>query len=86
MALDASLVRVIHRHRIGRYSFTRVSPLTYVAEQPVAVILWLHDGGGRVPGVCVPLDKAKLRRGATRRIFVYDGETTDPRVEPVGPA
>ena len=80
-----ALVRVIHRHRIGRLTFTRVSPPTYVAKRPVAVLVWLHQGEGRLPGVYVPLDEARLRPGATRRIFMYDGETTDPRSAPVRP-
>lgn len=72
-------VRVIHRHRIGRRAFTRVSELAYLGGRPFAVLTWIHHGDGLVPGVCVPLDGAKLRPGATRRMFRYDGETADPR-------
>ena len=72
-------VRVIHRHRIGRHTFIRVSEITYRGEQPFAVLAWLHHGKEQVPAVCVALDPAKLRPGSQRRIFHYDDETADPR-------
>lgn len=35
--------------------------------------------GSTVPGICVELDPAKLRKGPGRRIMRYDGVTVDPR-------
>ena len=81
----APSVRVIHRHRIGRYAFTRVSPLTYLRDEPVAVLAWLNDGTVTYPGVIVTLDRAKLRPGGMRHLFLYDGETADPRTPTARP-
>jgi hypothetical protein len=72
-------VRVIHRHRIGKTVFARVSELTYRDGQPFAVLTWIQFGEMLAPCVCVPLDPAKLRRGSDRRVFRYDGITVDPR-------
>lgn len=72
-------VRVVHKHRIGKTVFARVSELSYSGDVPLAVLTWLHQPAGRVPCVCVELDPQKLRRGANRRIFYYDDVTTDPR-------
>jgi hypothetical protein len=70
---------VIHRHQIGSREFTRVSELSYVDRRPVVVITWLHFDESLVPGVCVQLDPARLRKGPGRRILRYDGTTVDPR-------
>ena len=59
--------------------FARVSELSYSGEHPIAVLSWLHDGDARMPGVCVELDPAKLHQGSSRRVFLYDGITEDPR-------
>ena len=73
-------VRVIHRHRIGqRPAFVRVSELSFNGRHPVAILSWLNEGALRTPGVCVELDPAKLHSGAGRRLWMYEGETTDPR-------
>jgi hypothetical protein len=76
----AATVRVIHRHRIGgQRPFTRVSELTYSQNRPIAVLSWLTYEGMRTPCVWVELDPSRLRSGADRRVYVYDGVTTDPR-------
>lgn len=72
-------IRVVHRHRIGRHVFARVSELTYLGNRPMAVLSWLHHGEKITPGVCVELDPVKLRQGATRRLYRYEGITDDPR-------
>lgn len=80
---SASL-RVLHRHRIGhQLPFTRVSELVYRGDDPLVVLSWLHESGARIPGVCIALDRALLHRGPNRKVFLYDGITTDPRFEPV---
>ena len=78
---DQGAIRVIHKHRIGKRQFARVSELTYSGNRPVAVLTWFHSGGERMPCVWVELDPARLRTGANRRLFFYDGVTTDPRFE-----
>jgi hypothetical protein len=73
-------VRVMHRHRIGSQpEFMRISELSFNGRCPVAVLTWLHEGGARIPGVCVELDPTKLRRARARLLFLYDGITADPR-------
>jgi len=64
----------------------RVSELVYRGEDPFAVLSWLFEGGTRIPGVCVLLDPNLLRRGASRKIFRYDGLTSDPRFETFDPS
>ena len=59
--------------------FARVSELSYNGNTPVAVLTWLHFNESRTPGVCVDLDPQKLRRGSNRRVYYYDGVTSDPR-------
>ena len=83
-AADAGAVKIIHRHRIGRTVFARVSELTYSGRQPLAVLSWVYVDDVRTPCVCVPLDPKRLRPGANRRIFVYDGVTADPRFAEAG--
>jgi DNA polymerase III delta prime subunit len=53
------------------------------SERPLAVLTWRHYAGVRTPCVCVELDPAKLRGGSGRRVYVYDGTTTDPRFDTV---
>ena len=79
MLKTAAPTKVIHRHSMRGRVFTKVSELTYVGEQPVVVLSWMHHGESRIPGVFVPLDSAKLKPGATRRLFNYSGVTIDPR-------
>jgi hypothetical protein len=82
--MGEATVRVIHRHRIGQQPpFARVSELVYSQERPLAVLTWLNYDGVRTPCVCVELDPAKLRGGSGRRVYVYDGTTTDPRFDTV---
>lgn len=80
MALaDGAAIRVIHRHKIGKTVFARVSELTYRDGQPYAVLTWIQFGEMLAPCVCVQLDPAKLRPGSDRRVFRYEGITVDPR-------
>jgi hypothetical protein len=79
-ATRAGTIKVIHRHRIGRQVFARVSELTYRGAQPLAVLSWVYMDDVRTPCVCVELDRARLRQGANRRLFTYDGVTVDPRL------
>jgi hypothetical protein len=76
-------IRVIHRHRIGRHVFARLSELTYRDARPFAVLSWINFGSVRTPCVCVELDPALLRSGANRRLFFYDNTTCDPRFTPL---
>ena len=77
-----SRIRVLHRHRIGhQLPFTRVSELVYRGEEPLAVLSWLHESNTRIPAVCIALDSAMLHRGPSRKVFLYDGLTIDPRFE-----
>jgi len=55
-------------------------------EDPLAALSWLYEGGTRIPGVCVLFDPNLLRRGASRKIFRYDGLTSDPRFETFYPS
>jgi hypothetical protein len=75
----AASTRVIHRHRIGRTVFARVSALTYRDGKPLAVLTWIQFGDMLAPCVCIELDPAKLRPGSQRRVYRYDGITIDPR-------
>jgi hypothetical protein len=80
MALaHGAAVRVIHRHRIGKTVFARVSELTYRDGQPLAVLTWIQLREVLAPCVCVQLDPAKLHPGSDRHVFRYDGVTADPR-------
>ena len=75
--------RVVHRHRIGRYRFRRVSELVFVRGKPFAVLEWVDLSGDRTP-LYLPLDPGKLHaRGTPRNLFYYDETTTDPRFEDV---
>lgn len=43
--MGEAMVRVIHRHRIGRQpAFARVSELIYSQERPLALLTWLNSG------------------------------------------
>lgn len=72
-------IRVIHRHRIGRLVFARVSELVFRDARPLAVLSWTSFGAVRTPLVCFELDPARLRAGANRRIYLYADVTWDPR-------
>ena len=80
-SLPRTPLKVIHRHRIGRRRYKRVSELVFVAGgAPRAVLEWVDLGGVRSPLYIVELDPAKLRRAPRlRNTYYYDGETIDPR-------
>jgi len=87
MGRASAELRVLHRHRIGRQrAFIRVSELVYRGEDPLAVLSWLHQSGTRIPGVCIALDPTQLHCGPSRKVFLYDGVTSDPRFEALVPS
>jgi hypothetical protein len=58
----------------------RVSELVHVDGRPVALLDWVNLGGIRTPLYVCHLDAGKLRPDAnSRKVFHYDGITTDPR-------
>ena len=74
-------LRVLHRHRIGGHHLKRVSELVYVRGQPNAVLEWIDLAGVRAP-LYIPLDPEQLHAPPRMHsLFVYDGETRDPRFE-----
>ena len=78
-------IQVIHRHRIGRRTFRRVSELVFAHGEAKAVLGWIDLGGVRTP-VCLPLDRSKLRKPKGRGIaWYYDEVTADPRFEELQP-
>jgi len=83
-------LRVIHRHRVGRLEFRRVSELVYVRGRPKAILGWIDVGGVRTPIFMCDLDPAKLRKAGggndEKSTYYYDSVTVDPRYEELGPA
>ena len=83
-------LRVIHRHRVGRLEFRRVSELVFVRGRPKAILGWIDVGDMRTPIFMCDLDPAKLRKAAAgndaRNTYYYDAVTVDPRYEELGPA
>jgi hypothetical protein len=87
-------LRVIHRHRVGRLEFRRVSELVFVRGRPKAILGWIDVGGVRTPIFMCDLDPAKLRKAApgnsardhAKDTYYYDSVTVDPRYEELGPA
>jgi hypothetical protein len=76
------VTKVIHRHRVGTHAFSRVSELVFVAGRPRAVLEWLDLGGVRTPVYLAELDPKKLRASPhLRRVYFYDGVTSDPRFD-----
>jgi hypothetical protein len=74
-------LKVIHRHRVGRRIFRRVSELVFIGEQPRAVLDWVNMAGDRSP-VYMDLDRRRLRKlSGARHTYVYDAQTSDPRFE-----
>jgi hypothetical protein len=74
--------RVIHRHRVGRRVFRRVSELVFVRGQPKALLGWVDLGGVRTPLYICDLDRAKLHRAkGMRGLYYYDDTTVDPRFD-----
>ncbi|HZM33234.1 MAG TPA: hypothetical protein VFC18_01975 [Burkholderiales bacterium] len=74
--------RVIHRHRVGRQVFRRVSELVFVQGQPKALLGWIDIGGVRTPLYVCDLDRAKLRTAkGVRNLYYYDATTIDPRFD-----
>jgi hypothetical protein len=73
---------VIHRHRIGKRTFRRVSELVFVRGKPRAMLEWVNLGGVRSPLYIAELDAAKLRKAKNPpNTYFYDGLTVDPRFE-----
>lgn len=79
--------KVIHRHRIGDLTFTRVSELVFIAGAPKAVLAWMDVGGIRVPIYC-DLSAPKLRdlqlsarSSPLKRTYYYGEVTVDPRYD-----
>ena len=83
-------LRVIHRHRVGRLEFRRVSELVFVRGRPKAILGWIDVGGVRTPIFMCDLDPAKLRKVApgndAKDTYYYYAVTVDPRYEEQGPA
>jgi hypothetical protein len=83
-------LRVIHRHRVGRLEFRRVSELVFVRGRPKAILGWIDVGGMRSPIFLCDLDPAKLRKAGAgndeKNTYYYDAVTVDPRYEELGPA
>jgi hypothetical protein len=76
-------LRVIHLHRIGGRSLRRVSELVYVRGLPNAVLDWFDLAGVRAP-LYIALDPDRLHAAKRpEHFFTYDGETRDPRFEPL---
>ena len=75
--------KVIHRHRIGRHVFRRVSEFVMVRGQPKAILRWIDIAGIRTP-IYLDLDASKLRRLRVGPAGMYhdDGVTVDPTTEP----
>ena len=82
-------LRVIHRHRVGRFEFRRVSELVFVRGRPKAILGWIDVGGVRAPLFLCDLDPGKLRKAAggndAKNTYYYDAVTVDPRYEALGP-
>ena len=83
-------LRVIHRHRVGKLEFRRVSELVFVRGRPKAILGWIDVGGVRTPIFMCDLDPAKLRKtthgNGAKNTYYYDSVTVDPRFEELGPA
>ena len=83
-------LRVIHRHRVDRLEFRRVSELVFVRGRPKAILGWIDVGGVRTPIFMCDLDPAKLRKAGggndEKSTYYYDSVTVDPRYEELGPA
>ncbi|HEY7237659.1 MAG TPA: hypothetical protein VH600_00690 [Burkholderiales bacterium] len=82
-------LRVIHRHRVGKLEFRRVSELVFVRGRPKAILGWIDVGGVRTPLFLCDLDPGKLRKAASgnnaKNTYYYDSVTVDPRYEELGP-
>ncbi len=80
-AVPRTRLKVVHRHRIGKQRFRRVSELVFVGREPKAVLEWVNMAGDRMP-VTIDLDPRRLARmRGARHTYFYDGETIDPRFE-----
>jgi len=83
-------LKVIHRHRVGKLEFRRVSELVFMRGRPKAILGWIDVGGVRTPLFLCDLDPGKLRKVATgtnaKNTYYYDSVTVDPRFEELGPA
>lgn len=77
-------LKVIHPHFVGGLRLRRVSELVYMHGAPTAVLGWIDVGGLRTP-ITLGLDPAKLRPGALKDTWYYDGATADPRFEDMKP-
>lgn len=71
--------KVIHRHRVGRFEFRRVSELAFIGGTPKAILGWIDVGGVRTPVYLCDLDPAKLHQARNGDTWYYDDTTVDPR-------
>jgi hypothetical protein len=72
--------KVLHRHRVGRVRFLRVSELVFVEGRPKAILAWVDLGAVRTPLYLCGLDPLSLEPvHGTKNTFRYRGETVDPR-------
>ena len=80
-SIPRTQLKVIHKHRMGRRRFRRVSELVFIPNgKPRVVLEWVDLGGIRSPLYIAELDPEKLRRAKRQRnTYYYDGETVDPR-------
>ena len=74
--------RVYVTIRRGKSTMTRVLDLSYLGDQPIAVITWVHRDGKLAPGRYVKLDPARLRKAAPAGAMQYDGIADDPVYHP----
>ena len=74
-------LKVVHRHRVGRFVFARVSELVYVDGAPKAVLGWINLAGVRTPIYICELKSDRLRQpsGTPKNTYYYDDTTIDPR-------
>ena len=85
--MPRTILKVIHRHRIGRRRLRRVSELVFVRGKPRAILEWVNLGGVRSPLYIAELDPDKLRPAPRQRnTYYYDGETLDPRYVDTAPS
>ena len=70
--------RVYIMIRRGTNTIHRVLELTYVGDQPIAVVSWVRRDGRLVPGRHIQLDPEQLRQAAPKGTFQYDGIVDEP--------
>ena len=78
-------LKVIHPHSVGGRRLRRVSELLFIDGRPFAVLGWIDSGRGLRTPLKLALERTKLRPGALRGTFHYEGETADPRFQDLKP-